>query len=155
MAKNTRMTLNLPLEFAASWTRLWKANLESRLKGHDYGGRTYFLAASEIERELRDELGRRIRAERPDDYLGTLRISGLGGRPLLDHVRSWLRGEVLSGRLEADDRGRGHCSSMRFRPTRLSRVSGREEGRRCPDRREAPAAVRRSPLPGSDGGLVR
>lgn len=113
MAKNPRKSLNLAVEFAASWTRLWKANLESRLKGHDHGGRTYFLTATDLERDVRDELTARMRAERPDEC-GTLRISGLGGRPLLDHVRAEVRSEVRSGR--ADDRGRGHCSSMRFRP---------------------------------------
>jgi hypothetical protein len=107
--KTPTLRIDLRAEIAAAWDRAWKRNLESRLKGRDYGGDTYYLTATSVEREAREEFSNRLNSCR-------YRILGLGGIRFLDHVRNWLSGEVRSGRLEADSRGRGHCSGMRFRP---------------------------------------
>lgn len=107
--KTPTLRIDLRAEIAAAWDRCWKRNLRSRLKGHDYGGRSYYLTATDLERDMREEFKKRLNSYR-------FRIRGLNRRPLLDHVRSWLSGQVSVGVLEADSRGRGHCSGMRFRP---------------------------------------
>ena len=107
--KTPTLRIDLRAEIAAAWDRCWKRNLESRLKGYDYGGRSYYLSATDLERDMREEFSKRMNSCR-------VRVLGLNRRPLLDHVRSWLSGRVGAGVLEADSRGRGHCSGMRFRP---------------------------------------
>lgn len=103
------LRIDLRAEIAAAWDRCWKRNLESRLKGRDYGGDTYYLTATSLEREMREEFSTRVNSYR-------FRILGLNRRPLLSHVRDWLFARVRVGELEIDTRGRGHCSSARFRP---------------------------------------
>lgn len=99
--------IDLLREIEDAWSRLWAKNLKDRNAGQDYRGTTYYLTATDIEREVRKSVDERL------DTYGA-RIVGAGR--LLDRIRVWLRGQCVRGRLECHNFGRGHISGQRYRP---------------------------------------
>jgi hypothetical protein len=122
MMKNTK-AFSLSKALPAAFQRLWEQNLEDRAAGRDYRGHTYYVTATDLERQVRafacdSKAGRAWSTHWRDSY-GTSRISlNRGPRyTLLDAVREWLFTQVRAGRLERNhNNGRGHISGEKFRP---------------------------------------
>jgi hypothetical protein len=101
-----------------AWNYLWAYNLKKRKEGHDWKGDSYYLTATDIERQVRafayDDFTGQPRGTHP--YGGPIRIYHGGRGSLLQVVRDWLHSQYCSGKLERHNFGRGHISGMRYRP---------------------------------------
>lgn len=102
-----KMKIDLNQEIRDAIDRVWADCLERR-KFWDRAD-TYHFSATEVARSVRD---------RARDEMGTMnvRIVGLDGLPLLEHVRRVLFAEVAAGRL-TQTVGKGcRITGARFRP---------------------------------------
>lgn len=109
--------IDLVEEISAAWDSAWKQNLVTRARDEAealrrdvatvYGqSATYYLTASEIEREMR----RLADIAMGGGGFGPVRFTGLGGISLLDHCREWLC------RNYALDHDGGSLTARRYRP---------------------------------------
>jgi hypothetical protein len=122
--KKTQKT-NLHALISDAWDFLWARNMADRAAGRDFRGDTYYLTASDIERQARHFLSFDLKGKpRPklgdDDADGTfyglnqVRVStGSPHVTFLGMVRRWLQS---NRKLEAFNFGRGHISGARYRP---------------------------------------
>ena len=122
-----RTPFNLTAEIARAWDYCWANRYEPE--------RTPYLSATDLERRVRaaaDERARNAPEGTGDGWMSSVRITGLGGRSLLDHVRDWLCGEVRRGRLTTDAAGRGHISGARYRPRGVGLSAAEEKAAAVP-----------------------
>lgn len=107
----------------AAWDFLWASNLKDRAAGHDYRGQTYYVTATDLERQVRafaqDSMEGRAWTTPGREYYGGVKIQ-LNAGPhvtLLDVCRRWLFDQVAAGKLDRNhNNGRGHISGEKFRP---------------------------------------
>lgn len=114
--------LNQAMEDAWNW--LWADNLKRRKSGNDWKGDSYYLTATDLERQVRsfaeedfEGKPRGSTGRGSYSYGTTVRISTGGRGNLLNIVRDWLHAQYTKGRFERHNFGRGHISGMRYRPT--------------------------------------
>lgn len=111
----TRIPFDTELAIATAWDLLWARNIKMRAEGQDYDGQTYYLTASDVERQVRAFAEEQMEGKpwgssgNHDAYYSRIRISG----DLNNAVRDWL---LWNHNLQQFNFKRGHISGMRFRP---------------------------------------
>lgn len=115
MARGKQIDLNK--EIPQAFHRLWTYKQERQAAGHDFQGQTYYVAAKELEDEVRNKLTGGEPGEQRGGYRSGIRISTGSRYSLFDLCRKWLLAQVSAGKLQAHNFTRGHVSGARYRPT--------------------------------------
>lgn len=156
--------LNAQKMIAAAFEWLWKDNMKQRKAGHDFRGSTYYLTASDVERQVRvfaEETVKGLPLGSTGRGYGysSVRIRLLDVRPqfrLLDFVRLWLQTQHRNGKLEAHNFDRGHISGARYRMKGAPLYEGEQTTLKAKAERRAnpkPAPVH-APRSAKDHGIL-
>lgn len=106
-----RVPFDMAKAMQAAWDLCWQRNLDQRAEGFDYGGRTYFLTATDIERQVRCFAQDSLDGEPWGTccYPDSVRLPG----GTFENIRRWL---LRHPQLDSHNFGKGHISGERFRP---------------------------------------